>query len=102
MFSEQGNSVGQGKNYNFTPNTGEFKATRAYPNSAISNNAVKVNYNESRSGGSWWTLSFAAPFNTPLEAGKTYRNAIRFPFQDFNQAGLDVSGEGRGNNKLTG
>ena len=102
MNSEKGNYVGQGKTYNFTPDNGNFGASRTYPSNKTSNNGVQISYNEPESGGSRWSLSFAAAFNTPLETGKTYTNAIRFPFQDFNQPGLSVSGEGRGNNKLTG
>ncbi|MDY6902320.1 MAG: DUF4347 domain-containing protein [Cyanobacteriota bacterium] len=102
MNSEQGNYVGQGKTYNFTSESGKFSASRTYPSNNNSNNGVQVSFNEPEFGGSRWSLSFAAPFNTPLELGKTYTNAIRFPFQSLNQPGLSVSGEGRGNNKLTG
>ncbi|MEM9926231.1 MAG: Ig-like domain-containing protein, partial [Cyanobacteria bacterium P01_D01_bin.50] len=96
MFSDKGNYVGQGKNYNFTPDTGEFYGSYTF------NNGVSVSYRDSARGGSSWVLSFLAPYYTPLEAGKTYSNAIDFGLQDFNQAGLSVNGEGRANSKLTG
>src|SRR5207245_7963884 len=49
----------------------------------------------------WWDLDFAAPGNATLTPG-SYLNATRFPFQAFNVPGLDVSGQGRGSNTLTG
>jgi len=39
--------------------------------------------------------------NATLVPG-TYLNATRYPFQAANVPGLDVSGEGRGSNTLTG
>lgn len=47
----------------------------------------------------WWSLQFGAAGEVPLRAG-SYRNATRFAFAAFN--GLDVSGSGRGCNRLTG
>ncbi len=49
----------------------------------------------------WWYLDFSAPFDQLLQVGH-YSNATRFPFQDFNDPGLDFSGNGRGNNQLSG
>lgn len=49
----------------------------------------------------WWYLDFTAPFNQLLQPGH-YANATRFPFQDVDDPGLDFSGNGRGNNRLSG
>ncbi|MDS0137808.1 hypothetical protein H5970_18020 [Amycolatopsis sp. CM201R] len=49
----------------------------------------------------WWTLDLAAPSGTGLTAG-TYDGATRYPFQGANAPGLDLSGNGRGCNTLTG
>ncbi len=102
MNSESGNYVGQGKSYSFTSATGTFGISRAYPTNPSSNNAIRVSYSDSASVSKWWDLSFMAPSNSPFIAGTTYTNATRFPFQAYSVAGLDVSGEGRGNNTLTG
>ena len=52
-------------------------------------------------GPHWWQLDFAAPNDAPLTLG-VYENATRFPFHSPTQPGLNVSGEGRGCNTLTG
>ncbi|MES3006132.1 MAG: hypothetical protein V4664_04270, partial [Patescibacteria group bacterium] len=49
----------------------------------------------------YWSLSIAAPNGEDLKVG-TYANVARYGFQDINQAGLDLSGDGRGHNTLTG
>ena len=49
----------------------------------------------------WWNLDFAAPLDVPLTVGH-YVGATRFPFQDASRPGLDFSGNGNGDNTLTG
>ena len=46
-------------------------------------------------------LNFAAPNHAPLAVG-VYTGATRFPFNAANEPGLDVYGDGRGCNELTG
>ncbi len=48
-----------------------------------------------------WNLRFDAPDNVSLEPG-VYEGATRAPFQDPEDPGLSVSGDGRGCNTLTG
>ncbi|MBD2680828.1 MULTISPECIES: DUF4347 domain-containing protein [Nostoc] len=102
LDSDRGNYIGQSDYYSYTPATGNFSAVRAYPSNSSSNNAIRISYSEPGSGGHWWGLEFAAPFNAPLTAGTTYTGVARFPFQNSNQPGLNVSGDGRGYNDLTG
>jgi hypothetical protein len=52
-------------------------------------------------GWRWWYLRLAAPEGTNLSVG-SYANATRWPFQETTAPGLDFSGNGRGNNRLTG
>ncbi|MBN4005233.1 DUF4347 domain-containing protein [Nostoc sp. LPT] len=99
LDSDRGNYIGQSDYYSYTLDTGKFRASRVYPDNPSSNNAIQINYYD---GVKSWYLSFAAPFNAPLTAGTTYTGAARFPFQTSNQPGLDVSGDGRGYNSLTG
>ena len=49
----------------------------------------------------YWNLELAAPQGASLAVG-FYANATRWPFQETTAPGLDFSGNGRGNNRLTG
>jgi len=92
MDSPQGDYIGQGLNYYYTPTDGTFTATKNFAN------GVEIHFNGSSHN---WTLDFAAPGNALLTPG-TYNGAARFPFQSSNQPGLSVYGDGRGSNTLTG
>jgi hypothetical protein len=59
---------------------------------------VQVYFN---GGSTYWRLNFYAPQGAPLIPG-TYENAERWPFQSPVRPGLDVSGSGRGCNRLSG
>jgi hypothetical protein len=50
--------------------------------------------------GAWWSLDLAASSGQTLAVG-TYLDAHRYPFQGSGP-GLDISGDGRGCNQLTG
>ncbi|MDP3823912.1 MAG: hypothetical protein Q8R33_20775 [Burkholderiales bacterium] len=50
--------------------------------------------------GTFWNLSFATIDGAPMVAG-AYENAIRAPFREH-QNGIDVGGDGRGCNQITG
>ncbi|HSO34669.1 MAG TPA: hypothetical protein VLT33_19175 [Labilithrix sp.] len=52
--------------------------------------------------GSWWNVELStARLSVPLAVG-TYQGAERAPFASFMKPGLDVSGDGRGCNTLSG
>ena len=90
--SESGDYIGQGIDQTLTTDNGVFTAI-----SENSSNMVAVNFD----GTTWWNLKFAAPDGDILQTGP-YENAARYPFQSPTQPGLDVSGDGRGCNELTG
>ena len=93
MTSDPGNFVGNGQTYDYLLTDGTFNANTTY-----SGNLVTIGFhNLSHS----WTLNFAAPSGERLEVG-TYSGATRYPFNSADTAGLDVSGDGRGSNTLTG
>jgi VCBS repeat-containing protein len=94
MTSQPGDYIGQGRTYSFGAGSGTFTASRNY------DNGVSLSYT-STGGSEWWYLDFAAPNNQTLTPGY-YGGAARFPFQSANQPGLDVDGDGRGSNTLTG
>ncbi|MBN3943305.1 DUF4347 domain-containing protein [Nostoc sp. NMS9] len=99
LDSDRGNYIGQSDYYSYSPTPNKISAVRAYPTNSSKNNAIRISFSGITDS---WDLSFAAPFNAPLTAGTTYTGAARFPFQASNQPGLDVSGNGRGYNSLTG
>src|SRR5205823_509783 len=92
MVSQPGDYIGQGQSYAYTPQTGTFTVSRNF------DNGVSISYS---GGGHWWYLDFAAPFDATLTPGY-YANATRWPFQVSGVPGLNVSGDGRGSNTLTG
>jgi hypothetical protein len=97
-----GDYISQGKSYSYSTSHGDALDVSSSTGSTVS---ISVNaYN-----GDWWTLDFDAP-GTPdrpvpgqpaVLAPGTYTGAHRYPFNG-NGPGLDLSGEGRGCNELTG
>ncbi|MBN9520410.1 tandem-95 repeat protein [bacterium] len=94
MVSEPGDFVGQGLTYDFVPGTAAFSIGTNF------DNGVSLDVDPPALG-EFWTLEFAAPNDALLTPG-TYLDAQRFPFQAAGRPGLDVSGNGRGANTLTG
>ena len=92
LNSAPGDFIGGGLNQTFTESDGTFTAMRNF------DNGVSIFFN---GGPHWWYLYFAAPMDAPLIVG-FFDEATRFPFQSPTKPGLDVSGEGRGCNELTG
>lgn len=91
MNSEAGDYIGQGQEWSLTDINNTITATKNF------DNGVTVNIN----GATFWNLNFAASGDVLLSAG-AYENATRFPFQSPTVPGLNVSGDGRGCNTLTG
>jgi len=93
--------VGAGQTVSVTPLTGfTFTPSRNFDNGvsfAINDFNTNPNAQEQR----WWYLDFSAPFDAPLAVG-TYQGATRWPFQAASTPGLSFSGNGRGDNTLTG
>jgi len=88
--SQPGDYVGDGLTQTLTPINGYITASG-------NGNGVSINFN----GDTWWNLNFAARKGETLVPG-SYEGATRFPFNSPTEPGLDVSGDGRGCNKLTG
>lgn len=94
LNSQPGDYIGQGQQRTLTVADGRFSA-----NSNFDNGVSLSFYGNDPSV--WWYLDFAAPGNLRLAPG-VYEHATRFPFQEPTAPGLNVSGEGRGCNTLTG
>lgn len=91
LQSEEGDYVGQGQSLTFTDLDGTFDGTRNF------DNGVTVDF----SGAESWGVDFAAAGDVDLTLG-LFEGATRFPFQEVDEHGLSVSGDGRGCNELTG
>ncbi|HSH37793.1 MAG TPA: Ig domain-containing protein [Chthoniobacterales bacterium] len=92
MRSDPGDFIGQGKTTSLRPADGIFSATSFNPGN------VRISF-RSQDFRQTWDLSFAAPSGSSLGVG-LYPNAMRFA--SSSQPGLDVSGNGRGSNNITG
>ena len=92
LKSQPGDYIGGGIDQTFDTSDGTFTAFLNF------DNGVAISFN---GGPHWWHLNFAAPNDAALVPG-VYQNATRWPFHSPTGAGLDVSGEGRGCNMLTG
>lgn len=91
LLSQPGDYIGQGQEVSIDTTTHTFTAQRNYDNGV----SIRVN------GSTWWYLDFAAPGEVELTPG-LYEGAVRWPFQPITQPGLNISGNGRGCNTLTG
>ena len=91
MQSDTGDYIGQGATYSYTPRNASI---------GVGGNRQYVGGGLDGSDGSWWYFSFAAPDGDILAPGVTYK-ASRYPFHGTG-GGMDISGEGRGCNELSG
>jgi hypothetical protein len=92
FVSQAGDYIGGGKTWKVTKDDGLFSIASNF------DNGVTVNFD----GDSSWTLDFAGIGNAPLQSGVLYSNAALYPLQTVNQPGLDVYGDGRGSDTVTG
>jgi hypothetical protein len=90
---DDGDYISQGDSWSYATSKGDALNVSSSSGSTVS---ISVNaYN-----GDWWTLTFDAP-GTQVLTARTYSAAHRHPFNGTGP-GLDLSGEGRGCNELTG
>jgi hypothetical protein len=90
MTSDPGDYIGDGQTWYFTE-------PGFYPQINYEN-GVSISF---RNLTDFWTLDFAAPNNQYLTVG-SYPGAMRFGYQTAGSPGLQVTGDGRGCNTLTG
>lgn len=92
MTSEPGDWVGAGQTYDLSGPPYTFTPSKNFLN-GLDLSVVNGSLN--------WTLNFAAPFSALLAPGR-YQNATRYGFNAASAPGLNVSGNGRGQNRLLG
>ena len=92
MFSD-GDWVGGGAQRVFTPRTGTItlRGTAGYLTVGVSGGTLGDSY----------TMDFAAPAGKKLRPG-VYIGAQRAPFREAGRPGIDIGGDGRGCNTITG
>ncbi len=91
MTSDAGDYIGQGLYYFYSLSDGTFSGNGSPKTAVISFRTPGYNH--------YWNLSFASPTNGSLSVG-TYLGAQRFA--SGSSPGLEISGDGRGCNGLTG
>ena len=94
MTGDPGDYISQGRDWSYSTGAGD----RLTVNGSTDNRLVSVGIDGAN--GDWWHAEFQAPPGETLEPG-TYTGATRYPFND-DTPGLNVSGDGRGCNTLTG
>jgi len=101
MQSEPGDYIGGGQTYAYDFSNSVFTA-QAYDYSGDGQaDYVTISFH-ALDWSHWWYLSFSTnQLGLPLVPGY-YPNAERAPFASPGHPGLDVSGDGRGSNSLTG
>jgi hypothetical protein len=95
MNSQPGDFIGQGVERLYT--TADSTITGTLPQGADSFNASVIQGPYTH----WWYVNIAAPAGQPLAVG-SYTGAFRAPFRPAGSPGLDIYGDGRGCNNLTG
>jgi hypothetical protein len=92
---DPGDYISGGQAYSYSTEAGD----RLNVFASGDNNSIGVSV--SGANGDWWDLRLAAPRGQALTSG-TYTGATRWPFQAPDDPGLDLGGNGRGCNMLTG
>lgn len=93
MTSDEGDWVGQGQTWSYDSGAGDVFG--------VTSTAGSVEGSVQAADGAWWNMRFAAAQGETLAIG-TYDGATRYPFPDPGTPGIEVFGDGRGCNMLTG
>jgi hypothetical protein len=94
MRGDVGDYIAGPTDYLYTPADTDF-TTQGIENQAYFS-AIQPGYTH------WWYLDLRAPVGEVLTAGTTYTGAERAAFASAGHPGLDVSGDGRGCNTVSG
>jgi hypothetical protein len=92
--SQPGDYIGGGVSRTWTPADGTFTVRSTY-RSGITVSFIAPGYS------TWWYLDFGPPDAQTL-TNKVYEGAQRFSFHSPTKPGMDVSGSGRGCNRISG
>lgn len=93
MTSDEGDYIGQGQSWSYDTSAGDTFG--------VTTTAGTVQGNIQAANGDWWHMWFGAPQGETLATG-TYDGATRYSFREPSDPGLDIFGDGRGCNTLSG
>jgi len=96
FFSERDDWVGRGQRQAWTSADSVFEVVPWVP---VPN--AEAHFNVKRPDGNIYALDFTAPVGQVLQPGD-YVNAIRYGFESASRPGMDVRGNGRGCNVISG
>src|SRR5260370_11735342 len=94
LNSQPGDYIGGGITQTFTPGDGTFTVNTVY------NDGVDVSF-QTANYSCFWSLEFG-PQNGQTLTQEEYEGAQRFAFHSPTRPGIDVNGDGRGCNTITG
>ena len=97
--SDAGDYIGQGQSNVYVPGNAALSLVGLYGNGSPTLNGVELTV--SASNGDWWNVNIAPAKGTHLHTG-SFSGAQRAAFRTGSHPGLDVFGDGRGCNTLTG
>jgi hypothetical protein len=95
MNSQAGDYIGGGTEQLYTSADSSISGSLPQGGDYFSASAIQGPYTH------WWYVNIAAPPGQPLAVG-SYTGAVRAPFRPPGTPGVDVFGDGRGCNTLTG
>jgi hypothetical protein len=98
MGSQRGEYVGQGSRWSYTHANARFEAGY-YP--AHDPSSISIEIDDPSDARNPWSVELAAPAGRKLARGR-YLDAERAPFREPGFPGIDVSGDARGCNKISG
>lgn len=96
MSSQNGDFVGQGADYLFSDNNGVFSVSGRFTERGDLN-LLSISFH----GEDYWSFVFLAPEGELLTVGK-YADALRASFPNPVKPGIEISGAGRGCNRISG
>jgi hypothetical protein len=92
IIGQQGGFISDGEDHVFALEIDDFQVTN------LESGELEITINENRES---WSFAFAVPEGEKF-LKKDYMNITRHPFQEGSQAGLLISGDGRGCNEVSG
>ena len=96
MSSQNGDFIGQGADYLFSDNNGVFSVNGRFT-ARGDLNLLSISFQ----GDEYWNFVFLAPEGEPLRVGE-YADALRASFPNPVKPGIEISGAGRGCNRISG
>lgn len=102
---DSGDYISGGQSYYFDPGKGAFSisATDSFLDPDTLVDTISVSLSAPNNGGSsFWNLDISTRYTGQQLVPGVYTGAVRFPFDNIGHPGLNLSGDGRGSNTLTG